>query len=134
MQSPPPSPPPKYAPPAPRNRFLQLLAVGALILLVLGGVAGYLIGSAAVGRATLRADVENRLGVTHTVQVTANGRFAATLTIPSGQTMSVDIPMAFATANPALFEVEAISTLGPRDSSTVLVSTPGIYVVSLRLG
>ena len=134
MQPSPPPSVPAYAPPAPRSRFVPLLAIGAVILLAVGGVIGYLIGSAAVAQATLRVNVENRFGSTLTVPVTVNGRLATTLTIPSGQTMSVDVPVAYATANGAAFDVEATSTLGPRDSSSVFVNTPGIYVVSLRLG
>ena len=128
-----PPPPPPVSPSA-RSRLPSILAVGAVLLLVIGSVLGYLIGSAAVGHATLRVDVENRLGTNQTVSLTVNGRLAATLTIPSGQTRSFDVPVAYAAANGALFEIEAISTLGPRDSSTVFVNTPGIYVVSLRLG
>ena len=130
MQPPPPPHVSSYA----RNRLPSILAVGAVILLVIGSVLGYLIGSAAVGYATLRVDVENRLATNQTVQWTVNGRLAGTLTIPSGQTRSFDVPVAFATANGSLFEVEAISTLGPRDASTVFVNTPGTYLVSLRLG
>src|SRR5712692_1966275 len=56
-----PSPPvPAYAPPAPRSRLVPLLAIGAVILLAVGGVVGYLIGNSAVAQATLRVNVENR--------------------------------------------------------------------------
>lgn len=134
MQSPPQAPPPAYVPPAPRNRLPMLLGIGAVVLLVIGGVAGYLIGSAGLGQATFRVDVENRLASTLTVQVTVNGRLAGTLAIPTGQTMSVSVPVSYATANGASFEIVATSTLGPQDSSTVIVNTPGTYVVSLSLG
>jgi flagellar basal body-associated protein FliL len=122
------------APPDSRNRLLSILAIVAAILLAVGGVVGYLIGSAAVGHATLRVNVENRLASNVTAQVTVNSRLVATLTIPSGQTMSVDVAVAFATANGALFDVEATTAAGMRDSSTPFVNTPGIYVVSLRIG
>ncbi len=124
---------PAYTPPAPRNRFLPFLAIGAVVLLAVGGVVGYLIGNAAVGQATLRLNVENRFASTLTVQVTVNNRLITTLTIPSGQTMSIDVPVAYATANGAFFEVAATSTAGPRDSSSPFVSTPGIYIVTLTL-
>ncbi len=130
--SPPPVPASRTS--GPRSRLIPLLAVGAIVLLAVGGVIGYVIGSAAVGHATLRVTVENRLTTTVTAQVIVNSRVAATLTIPSGQTMSVDVPVAFATANGAAFDVEATTSLGPRDSASVFVNTPGIYIVSLRLG
>ncbi len=133
MQPSPPPPVPASPPSGRRNRLVPLLAIGAVVLLVVGGVIGYLIGSSAVGHATLRVNVENRLVSNATALVTVNGRVAATLTIPSGQTMSVDLPVAFATANGAVFDVEATTSTGPRDSASVLVNTPGIYVVSLRL-
>jgi len=74
--------------------------------------------------------VKNRFASTHAVQVTVNGRLAGTLTIPTGQTMSVSVPVSYATANGAFFEIVVTSTLGPRDSDSVFVNTPGTYVVS----
>jgi len=79
-------------------------------------------------------DVENPLASTLTVQVTVNGRLVGTLAIPDGQTMSVSAPASFATANSAFFEIVATSTVGPRDSDSVFMNTPGMYVVALTLG
>jgi len=132
MQPSPPSSPP-YTPPPPRNRLVSLLIVGAIVLLAVGGVVGYLIGSSAVGHATLRVNVDNRLATTQTAQVTVNSRVMGTLVVPAGQTMSLDVAVAFATANGAIFDIEAIST-GGQDASSVFVNTPGIFVVGLRFG
>lgn len=132
-----PSSPRSAAPPGSpptKNRLFALLAIGAVVLLAVGGIVGYLIGSSAVGHATLRVNVENRLPTNQTVQVTVNTRLIGTLSIPTGQTMSLDIPVAYATANGAAFDIEATSTTGARDSSTVVVNTPGIFVVNLRIG
>jgi len=130
----PPSPSSTTPPGAPpRNRLVALLAVGAIFLLAVGGVVGYLIGNSAVGHATLRVNVENRLATTQTAQVTVNSRVMGTLVVPAGQTMPLDVAVAFATANGAIFEIEAIST-GGQDASSVFVNTPGIFVVGLRIG
>jgi hypothetical protein len=125
------SPPP---PPNSRRRLPLLLAVGAVVLLALGGVVGYLVGSAPVGHATLRVSIENRFASTVTAQLTVNARVVATLVIPSSQTMSVDVPVVFGNENGAFFNVEASAAPAGRDSSSVLVNSPGIYIVSLRLG
>ncbi len=121
-------------PPPPKNRLFALLAIGAIVLLAVGGVIGYLIGSSAVGHATLRVNVENRLATNQEVQVTVNTRLMGTLSIPAGQTMFLDISVAYATANGATFDIEATTTTGGRDSSSVFVNTSGIFVVSLRIG
>lgn len=112
----------------------MLIAVGVLILVVGAGVGGYLVGASAVGRATLRAQVTNNMGENQTVQVTVNSVLAATLSIPAGQTSSVDVPVSYATANGASFVVTAIIAAGPHDSSTVFVNSPGTFIVDLRLG
>jgi hypothetical protein len=125
------SPPP---PPDSRRRIPLLLAIGAVVLLALGGVVGYLVGSAPVGHATLRVSVENRFTSTVTAPLTVNARVVATLVIPSTQTMSVDVPVVFGTADGAVFAVETSAPMAGRDSSSVLVNSPGIYIVSLRLG
>lgn len=134
----PPGPPaPSYpAPghPASGSKNLLLLLVGALVLIAVSGAVGYLIGSAGIQQATLRVNVENRLPSSQTVSISLNGKLQAIVPIPAGQTASVDIQVHYAVANGALFDVEATSALGARDSSTVLVNTPGVYVVSLRLG
>lgn len=118
----------------PHSRFGMLLALGLLIAVVLAGVGGYLLGASQVGHATLRVQVTNHAGSNVTAQVTVNGALAGTVTVPSGQTASLDVPVAYATANGASFDVEATTTAGPRDSSSVFVNTSGIYVVSLQLG
>jgi len=132
MQPTPPPPAPAFG--GPRSRFGLILALGALALIIASGVGGYLIGASGIGHATLRAQVTNSMNENQTVQVTVNGALAGTLTVPHGQTVSLDVPVAYATANGAAFDVEATTTQGPRDSTTVLVNTPGIFVVSLRLG
>jgi hypothetical protein len=119
--------------PPPRNRFVAVLAIGAIVLLAVGGAVGYFIGSSAVGHATLRVNVENRLATTQTVQVSVNTRLMGSLSIPAGQTMSLDIPVAYGTANGAIFDIEATTTTGGRDSSSVFVNTSGIFVVNLRI-
>jgi len=129
---PPPSPAPGFG--LPRSRLGLLLALGALVLLVVAGVGGYLVGASQVGHATLRAQVTNNMGSNETVQVTVNGALVGTLSIPAGQTSSVDVPVAYATANGASFVVTASTAAGPHDSSTVFVNTAGTFVVDLRLG
>lgn len=120
--------------PYPRSRFGLLMALGALVLVVAAGVGGYLVGSSGIGHATLRVQVTNNMNENATAQVTVNGALAGTLTIPSGQTSALDVPVAYATANGAAFDVVASTTAGPHDSSTVFVNQPGTFVVSLRLG
>ncbi len=132
MQPTPPPPAPAFG--GPRSRFGLLLALGALALILVAGVGGYLIGASGIGHATLRVQVTNNMNSNQTVQVTLNGALAGTLTVPHGQTASLDVPVAYATANGAAFDVEATTTQGPRDSTTVFVNTSGIFVVSLQLG
>ena len=132
MQPNPPPPGPGTA--YPRSRFGMFLALGVLIAIALAGVGGYLLGASGVGHATLRAQVTNHAGSNQTVQVTVNGALVGTLSVPSGQTASLDVPVAYATANGATFDVEASTTAGPRDSTSVFVNTPGIFVVTLQLG
>ena len=127
-------PAPPSAPYDPRQRFLLLLVLGAIVLLTLGGVVGYLIGSAAIGQATLHVSVENRLTSDLSVNLLVNGQLRQTVTIPAGQIVSQDFRVSFATSNGAFFEVKAVSTAGPQDSDTVFVNAPGMYSVSLRLG
>lgn len=126
--------PPAANPLVPRSRFGMLLALGVLTAVVIAGVGGYLLGASQVGHATLRVQVTNHAGSNVTAQVTVNGALAGTLTVVSGQTASLDVPVAYATANGATFDVEATTTAGPRDSSSLFVNTAGIYVVSLQLG
>lgn len=112
----------------------MLLVLGALILIIGAGVGGYLIGASQVGHATLRVQVTNNMNSNQTVQVTVNGALVDTHAIPAGETYSVDVPVAYATANGASFVVAARTTAGPRDSSTVFVNTAGTFVVDLSLG
>ncbi len=130
-----PSPPPP-APPFPplRSRFGMLLALGALVVIVAAGVGGYLLGASQVGHATLAVQVTNAMGSNTTVQVTVDGALAGTVSIAAGQMSTVTVPVAYATANGAAFQIEAVSSLGPHDSTTVFVNTPNTFVVSLRLG
>jgi hypothetical protein len=127
-------PPPGPGAPYGRSRFGLFLALGVLVAIALAGVGGYLLGASGLGHATLRVQVTNHAGSNQTVQVTVNGALAGTLSVPSGQTASLDVPVAYATANGATFDVEASTTAGPRDSNSVFVNTPGIFVVSLALG
>ncbi len=127
-------PPPGPATPYPRSRFGLLLILGLLIAVVIAAVGGYLLGASGVGHATLRVQVTNGTNENQTVQVTVNGALAGTLTVPHGQTVSLDVPVAYATANGASFAVVASTTQGPRDSTTIFVNTPGIFVVDLQLG
>ena len=129
-----PQPAPSSAPYAPRQRFLLLLILGAIVLLALGGVVGYLVGSAGIGQATLHVSVENRLPSDLTVNLLVNGQLWQTVTIPAGQIVSQDFRGSFATSNGAFFEVKAVSTLGLQDSDTMFVNAPGTYSVSLKLG
>ncbi len=127
-------PPPAPAAPYPRPRFGLFAVIGILVLLLAAGIGGYLLGASAVGHATLRVQVTNNLSQNATVSVTVNGALAGTLSVPAGQTGSLDVPVAYATANGASFDVAASVAAGPHDSSTVFVNTPGIFVVDLRLG
>jgi hypothetical protein len=127
-------PPPGPAIPQMRSRFGLLLVIAVLVLIAVAGIGGYLIGASGVGHATLRVQVTNHSGSNLTAQVTVNGALAATVLISSGQTASMDVPVAYATANGASFDVEASTTTGPRDSTSVFVNTPGIFVVTLQLG
>ncbi len=112
----------------------MLLALGALIVIVAAGVGGYLVGASQVGHATLDVQVTNAMGSNTTVQVTVNGALAGTVPIAAGQMATVSVPVAYATVNGAAFQIEAVSSAGPHDSTTVFVNTPNTFVVSLRLG
>mgnify|MGYP001601538817 CR=1 FL=1 len=125
-------PPP--APPASRPRLPRLLLLGAVVLMAIAGVAGYLIGSAGLQSATLRVNMENRFIPDLTVQIAINGHVRQTVWLPVGQTVTVDLGVTYATADGAYFEVRATSTQGPSDSDRILVNSPGIYVVNLWLG
>ncbi len=127
-------PPPAPAAPHPRSRFGLLLALGALVLVVVAGVGGYLVGVSGIGHATLHIQVTNNMNANATAQVTVNQALAGTLVIPSGQTSTLDVPVAYATANGAAFDVVASVAAGPHDSSTVFLNQPGTFVVDLRLG
>lgn len=132
MQPAPPPPPP--AVPYARSRFGLLLALGALVLVAAAGVGGYLVGASSVGHATLRVQVSNHTNANLSAQITVNGVLAGSLTVPSDQTASLDVPVSYATANGAMFELEASTAAGPRDGNSVFVNTPGIFVVALQLG
>ena len=127
-------PPPSTGPAYPRSRFGLLLALGALVLVAVAGVGGFVLGASGIGHATLRIQVTNHSGSNLAAQVMVNGALAGTLSIPAGQTASLDVPVAYATANGAAFDVEASAPTGPRDSTSVFVNTPGIFVVTLGLG
>lgn len=130
-----PNPSPPTPPfPQPRSRLALLLGLGALVLVVGAGVGGYLIGASAVGHATLRVQVANNMSGNETVQITVNGVLVGDLPIAAGQTGSLDVPVSYATANGAAFQVDAVTAAGPHDSTTVLVNSPGTFIVSLRLG
>ena len=129
-----PQPAPPSAPNAPRKRFFLLLVLGAIVVLAIGGIVGFFIGSAGIGQAMLHVSVENRLTSDLTVNLLVNGQPWQTVTIPAGQIVSQDFRGSFATSNGAFFEVKAVSTAGPQDSDTVFVNAPGTYSVSLKLG
>ena len=120
--------------PSPRSRFGLFLALGALVLVAGAGVGGYLVGVSGIGHATLRVQVTNNLNSNVTASVTVNGVLQTSLSIPAGQTSTVDVPVAYATANGAAFQVGASVAAGPHDSNTVFVNQPGTFVVDLRLG
>lgn len=128
MQAAPPPPAP------PRPRFGLFLVGAAVICLLVGGIAGYLLGASGIGHATLAVDVANDFGSNLTVQVTVNGALASTATLASGASTTVTVPVAYATANGATFDVAATTTQGPHDSQSVFVNAPQTYVVNLRLG
>ncbi len=130
--SPPAAPPPMY--PMQRSRLPLFLAIGALVLLVIGGVVGFLLGSAGLGQATLLINVTNNTASAVSAQVLVNGQLVTTLSIPSGQTMSASRSVTFGTANGAYFNVQAIVSSGPHDSSSIFVNAAGTYVATLRLG
>ena len=128
-----PPPPPRPFPPL-RSHFGLLLAFGALVLIVAAGVGGYLLGASQVGHATLEVQVMNTMGSNTTAQVTVNGALAGTLSIGADQTGAINVPVAYATANGASFQIQAISSTGPHASTTVYVNAPNTFVVSLQLG
>ena len=129
-----PQPAPPSAPHDPRRRFLLLLVLGASLVLSIGGIAGFIIGSAGIGQATLHVSVENRFASDLTVNLLVNGQLWQTVTIPAGQIVSQDVRVSFATSNGAFFEVKAVSTAGLQDSDTMFVNAPATYSVSLKLG
>lgn len=130
-----PQSPSAYIPPPPRRYPVPIfLAVGAIALILISGVGGYLLGSAGLAQATFRIDVTNNFGSSLTVSVTVNTKLISTMTLASGQTASVDASVTYATANGAYFELRAAAAQGPRDSTSVFVNSPGIYPVSLTLG
>jgi len=123
-----PSPPPPQPLRLPRRAI-----VVAVVLLVVGGIIGYLLGSAGLLQATLRVDVENRSASDLTAQISVNGRARQTLAIPTGQTVSADFRVTFSTAEGAFFEVRATAG-AQQDVDTVFVDRPATFVVSLALG
>lgn len=126
--------PPPLAPPY-RNRFGLLLLIGAIVIAAVAGVGGYLIGHAGLADATILVNVQNRAGENLTsVQILLNGVVQTTVSIPNGQTVQVTLHVSYATANGAYEDISAVSSLGPNDSSRVLVNAVGTYVVNLRLG
>ncbi len=127
-------PPPGGVLSSPRSRLGLLLGLGALVLVVGAGVGGYLVGASQVGHATLSVQVTNNMNANQTVQVTVNGALAGTLTIPAGQTGTLSVPVAYATANGASFTVVASIATGPHDSYSVFVNQPSTFVVNLALG
>lgn len=124
--------------PAPRMSRLLLLVLIALVLAAVSGGVGYLLGwiggQAGVEHATLRISVENRLSTDQTVTLLINGKVRQSLTIPHGQTTTVDQDITFAGPDGAWFEVRLTNPSGPTDWGMVYVASPGTYLVSLRLG
>lgn len=119
-----------------RWRSLVLILV---LTMVSVGIVGYFVGrlqgqAEVVQQATLRIQVENRLSTDQAFQILVNGKLKQTLTVPTGQTASVDVPVSFATGDGAVFDVEARAATGQRDADSVLITGPGTYIVSLRLG
>lgn len=105
-----------------------------LVGLALAGVGGYLLGASQVGHATLRVQVTNNLSTNQTVQIAVNGALFGTISVAAGQTGTMDVPVAYATANGASFVVDATTVAGPHDENTVFVNQPAIFAVPLRLG
>ena len=127
-------PPVSQTPAPPRPRFGLLLALSVLVAIAVAAVGGYLLGASGIGHATLRVQVTNNLSQNVTASVTVNGVLAGTLPIAAGRTGTVDVPVAFATSNGGAFDVQASASTGPRDSSSVFVNMPGIFIVSLTIG
>lgn len=121
------------------SRFPLLIAI-ALVLAGVAGATGYFFGwsqgQSAIHQATLRISVENRLTVDLTANLLINGKIRQSMVIPRGQVVSVDQQVTFADPDGAFFHVEAVSISppGPRDDTFVPVTTPGTYLISLRLG
>ncbi len=114
------------------------MVVIVLVLAAVCGGVGYLFGwiqgQANLQQATLRISVENRMSTNQTVTLLINGKVRQPLTIPHGQTVSLDQQVTLASPDGAWFEVTASNTSGPSNSAMVFASGPGTYPVSLRLG
>ncbi len=118
-----------------RNRFGLFLLLGAIVIVAVAGVGGYLLGHAGLADATILVNVQNRGDVNLTsVQVLLNGVVQTTVSVPAGQTVRATLHVTFATANGAYEDVSAISSQGQQNSDSVFVNAAGTYVVSLRLG
>ncbi len=114
-----------------------MLILTLIVLMGAAGAAGFFIAKSLyegpVQQATLRISVQNRFSspATLSFQILVNGKVKQTLAIPANQAMSVDQPETFTAPDGAYFAVQALATNGASDSASVLVNTPGIYVVSL---
>lgn len=118
-----------------RNRMGMILLVGALVLMSVAGVGGYLLGRAGLADASILVSIQNRLGTNLTsVQVLVNGAVQKTVSLLADQTIQTTLQVSFATANGAYVEVSAVASTGPRDSSTVFVNAVQTYAVTLQLG
>ncbi len=119
------------------SRFMLFLLLVVILMAAVGG-AGYYVGwtqgHAPLQQATLRVSVQNSLPTNQSVQILVNGKVRDTVMTPKGQTTTLDELVTFAGADGAYFQVDAIAASGPRDSTRVLVSTPGIYPVALTIG
>ncbi len=117
---------------------MRSLALIGLLAVVTVGVSGYYVGrlqgrNEAVQEATLRVQVQSGFATDQTFQILVNNKAKQSLTVPAGQTLSVDIAVSFAPGDGANFNVEALAATGQHDGRSVLVNAPGVYVVSLSV-
>ncbi len=118
------------------SRF-AMLTFTMIVLMGAAGAAGFFIGRGlpadSIQDATLRITVQNRFSspTPLSFQILVNGKVKQTVAIPANQALSVDQPETFTGPDGAYFAVQALASNGASDSASVLVSSPGIYVVSL---
>ncbi len=126
---------------AERSPFTDIVAQWTLPLYFFSWSVGILYSSMYLGSAWQRPQVSaTRTGCT--LEVGSDGgliecagwQLVQTATLAADQSTSVSVPVSYATANGAYFEVAATTPNGPRDSASPFVNTPGTFVVNLKLG